>query len=348
MSTLRGPGHPEPDLCLPYSSVEGSGNTESNDWNPGLSVPGTRSSLLAQRVLRLRGPVTRRKREATPPDKKDANYWKKRHRNNEAAKRSREKRRLAGLRLEGQLLTLADENAQLRAQMLSLRHRSSLSAQKCKASCVEASALFPAPAPAFFQPGLWRVEGRRTASALAISQQQESAIHPFQMMSCFGSPQGTGGFDLHSSHSCSTQPGPLPLPGPGIRDPFAIMESRGSAEADMYAQQRVSCSGDDIATATNPFSHPAPSMRPILPTPDDLHHAPIFSYLPPSLLVPNLNHPIVGLCNNFLLPWGSSYPIPPAVDPGLPHTRETWTLTGHMVEWKTVQATFNAALPYKM
>lgn len=311
MSTLRSPDHPEPDLCLPYSSVEGSGNTESNDWTPRLSVPGTRSSLLAQRVLRLRGPVTRRKREATPPDKKDANYWKKRHRNNEAAKRSREKRRLAGLRLEGQLLTLADENAQLRAQVLSLRHRSSLTAQKSKASCLEAST------PAFFQPGLWRGDGRRTAPALAISQ-QERAIHPFQMISCFGSPPGIGGLDLHSSHSCGTQPGPLPLLGPHIRDPFAIMESRGSAEADMYAERRVSCSSHDIATATNAFCHPAASIRPIRPTPDALHHGPIFSYLPPSLLVPNLNHPTVGLCNSFLLPWGSSYPVPPAVDPGLP------------------------------
>lgn len=319
MSKLRSPDHPEPtDPCLPSSSVEGSGNMEPNKCNPGLRVPVTRSSLLARRILRLRGPVKRRKREMTPPDRKDANYWKKRHRNNEAAKRSREKRRLDGLRLEGQLLTLTGENAQLRAQVLSLRYHSSLSAQKSKVSCVEASTLCPAPTPALFQPSLWGDKGSSPASILAV-RQEERTIHPFQMVSCFGSPRGVGGFDLHSSYSCGTQPGLLSLCGPRVRPPFAVTESGRSAEADVDAQRQVS-SGDDTATTTNPSSYPASSMRAILPTPDALHHASIFSYPPPSWLVPNLNHPTV--CNNFMLPWGSSYLTPPAV-PGPPlYTQE--------------------------
>ncbi|XP_061414115.1 uncharacterized protein LOC133346507 [Lethenteron reissneri] len=46
----------------------------------------------------------RRKREFTPSEKKDASYWDKRRKNNEAAKRSREKRRLNDLVLETRVL----------------------------------------------------------------------------------------------------------------------------------------------------------------------------------------------------------------------------------------------------
>ncbi|XP_063056274.1 proline-rich protein 36 [Engraulis encrasicolus] len=87
-----------------------------------------RSSLLSQQrsLLRLHPfkshlmPSPRRKREMTPASKKDAAYWDKRRKNNEAAKRSREKRRLNDLMMEGQLLALSKENTQLRAEVFSL------------------------------------------------------------------------------------------------------------------------------------------------------------------------------------------------------------------------------------
>uniref|UniRef100_A0A3B3HG98 BZIP domain-containing protein n=1 Tax=Oryzias latipes TaxID=8090 RepID=A0A3B3HG98_ORYLA len=66
------------------------------------------------------GSARRRKREMIPADQKDATYWAKRNKNNEAAKRSREKRRFQDLLMGGQLLALTEENAQLRAQLLSL------------------------------------------------------------------------------------------------------------------------------------------------------------------------------------------------------------------------------------
>uniref|UniRef100_A0A3P9NU04 BZIP domain-containing protein n=1 Tax=Poecilia reticulata TaxID=8081 RepID=A0A3P9NU04_POERE len=101
--------------------------TPTSGPDPGL-VPVTRPSLLARRLVRLRAcrshlsPVRRRKREMIPADKKDATYWDKRRKNNEAAKRSREKRRINDLLMEGQLLALSEENAQLRAQVLNLQY----------------------------------------------------------------------------------------------------------------------------------------------------------------------------------------------------------------------------------
>lgn len=313
MSTSRSPDPPEPAApCLPSSSVESSGYMEPDPWNPGLPVPVTRRSLLAQRLLRLRacgshGPVTRRKREMIPPDKKDATYWGKRNKNNEAAKRSREKRRLNDMILEGQLLALSDENAWLRAEMLRLQYHSSRSAERSKAASVEASTLSPA-----HQPRVWWNSRSSPAPGLAV-RQQERAIHPFEAkVSSFSSTRGVGGFDHHSSHSCGLQQGLFPVSGPRVRSSIAVLEGERSTEADMDAQRQVSSSDD----TPDKSSHPASSIRAFLPTPDAPHHAPIFLYPPPSWLVPHLNHPAVG--NDFLLPWRSSYLAPPAVYPSLP------------------------------
>ncbi|XP_066504181.1 nuclear factor, interleukin 3 regulated, member 4 [Hoplias malabaricus] len=71
----------------------------------------------------LRGLGLRRKREFTPEEKKDACYWEKRRKNNEAAKRSREKRRANDYMLETRLVALSEENAALRAELLALKLR---------------------------------------------------------------------------------------------------------------------------------------------------------------------------------------------------------------------------------
>uniref|UniRef100_A0A8C0ZA51 BZIP domain-containing protein n=1 Tax=Cyanistes caeruleus TaxID=156563 RepID=A0A8C0ZA51_CYACU len=49
--------------------------------------------------------------------KKDTMYWEKRRKNNEAAKRSREKRRLNDVAMESQLAALSRENAVLRTEL---------------------------------------------------------------------------------------------------------------------------------------------------------------------------------------------------------------------------------------
>ncbi|XP_059214041.1 nuclear factor interleukin-3-regulated protein [Centropristis striata] len=63
----------------------------------------------------------RRKREFIPEEKKDTLYWERRRKNNEAAKRSREKRRINDIVLENKLMALGEENASLKAELLSLK-----------------------------------------------------------------------------------------------------------------------------------------------------------------------------------------------------------------------------------
>lgn len=63
----------------------------------------------------------RRKREFIPEEKKDALYWEKRRKNNEAAKRSREKRKINDHVLESHLEALKEENARLSAELRSIK-----------------------------------------------------------------------------------------------------------------------------------------------------------------------------------------------------------------------------------
>lgn len=86
-----------------------------------LDVPQSRSKILHR--AQGRGPAVRRQREFMPEEKKDTVYWEKRRKNNEAAKRSREKRRLNDAALEGRLAALLEENALLRAELRVLKHR---------------------------------------------------------------------------------------------------------------------------------------------------------------------------------------------------------------------------------
>uniref|UniRef100_A0A8C6TKG9 Nuclear factor, interleukin 3 regulated, member 6 n=1 Tax=Neogobius melanostomus TaxID=47308 RepID=A0A8C6TKG9_9GOBI len=92
----------------------------------------TSRSLLARSLLGRPAPIKRkespsstlrRKREFIPQDKKDDGYWDKRKKNNEAAKRSREKRRMNDMVLETRVLGLLEENARLRAELLALKFR---------------------------------------------------------------------------------------------------------------------------------------------------------------------------------------------------------------------------------
>ncbi|XP_078091004.1 nuclear factor, interleukin 3 regulated, member 6 [Mustelus asterias] len=90
----------------------------------------TANSLLARSLLGTRqakhkgaNSVSRRKREFIPDEKKDNSYWDKRKKNNEAAKRSREKRRVNDIVLEQRVINLLEENARLKAELLALKFR---------------------------------------------------------------------------------------------------------------------------------------------------------------------------------------------------------------------------------
>lgn len=71
--------------------------------------------------FKAKSTTCRRKREFIPDEKKDSLYWERRRKNNEAAKRSREKRRLNDMVLENKLMALGEENAALKAELLSLK-----------------------------------------------------------------------------------------------------------------------------------------------------------------------------------------------------------------------------------
>lgn len=65
----------------------------------------------------------RRKRECMPAEKKDDGYWDKRKKNNEAARRSREKRRINDKVVENKVLALLEDNARLKAELLALKFK---------------------------------------------------------------------------------------------------------------------------------------------------------------------------------------------------------------------------------
>lgn len=67
---------------------------------------------------------TRRKREFTPDEQKDTNYWLKRNRNNEAAKRSRQRKRMEEHLLETRAVELQRENDKLKAALSAVHHHS--------------------------------------------------------------------------------------------------------------------------------------------------------------------------------------------------------------------------------
>ncbi|KAL2101082.1 hypothetical protein ACEWY4_002843 [Coilia grayii] len=89
------------------------------------SVPSPQDSSSRQgRPAKSKPNMTcRRKREFISEEKKDASYWEKRRKNNEAAKRSREKRRLNDMVLENRVIALNEENVRLKTELLQLKLR---------------------------------------------------------------------------------------------------------------------------------------------------------------------------------------------------------------------------------
>ncbi|XP_064170228.1 nuclear factor, interleukin 3 regulated, member 2 [Anguilla rostrata] len=99
-------------------SSEGPPPTESDsNPNPNPSARPARQSKPKPNMS------CRRKREFISDEKKDASYWEKRRKNNEAAKRSREKRRLNDMVLENRVMALNDENVRLKTELLQLKLR---------------------------------------------------------------------------------------------------------------------------------------------------------------------------------------------------------------------------------
>ena len=89
---------------------------------PALGSPGGMINL-SKEVQAANNNVlcTRKQREFIPDSRKDETYWDRRRKNNEAAKRSREKRRISDLLLETRVLELTRENALLHAELYAIK-----------------------------------------------------------------------------------------------------------------------------------------------------------------------------------------------------------------------------------
>lgn len=70
---------------------------------------------------------SRKQREFIPENKKDDGYWEKRRKNNEAARRSREKRRVHDMALENRIMDLTRENCRVRNELNLVKKKFGLS-----------------------------------------------------------------------------------------------------------------------------------------------------------------------------------------------------------------------------
>lgn len=115
-------------LSLHIPSTSNKNAMEVDNFSPysgGPPSPVSESGGRGSRQAKGSKPTvtSRRKREFISDEKKDASYWEKRRKNNEAAKRSREKRRLNDMVLENRVIALNDENVRLKAELLQLKLR---------------------------------------------------------------------------------------------------------------------------------------------------------------------------------------------------------------------------------
>ncbi|XP_051568192.1 nuclear factor interleukin-3-regulated protein-like [Myxocyprinus asiaticus] len=113
---------------LNLSTQNNSASLESletfSNYSESLPSPQIASSPRQGRLIKPKpNAACRRKREFISDEKKDASYWEKRRKNNEAAKRSREKRRINDMVLENRVIALNEENVRLKTELLQLKLR---------------------------------------------------------------------------------------------------------------------------------------------------------------------------------------------------------------------------------
>ncbi|KPP61459.1 hypothetical protein Z043_120439 [Scleropages formosus] len=329
----RSTGSPLRGVPVPSSSLESS-EAEDDGMRAGAEPLHSLSgrSLLAQQLLGLRGcarrlsPSVRRKRQMTPEDKKDATYWDKRQKNNEAAKRSRERRRFNDFVLEGQLLALSEENAKLRAEMLQLQCHFGLATEQP----ADSPAPSHHPAPSRLKSSLWSLRARAGAfprdkegdgeffqdprvswTALIGGNNVSSNQSPFP-----GSIPGTGipahylG-PLHSLQRSHFLPQHQPenqgltLGGRLEKAPQQTCSSRAGPAEPEGADSHQGCSSKE--TSLVEFKSRTCSKLSFL---SPSHACPSLPSLPPSAQLAQSRFPPgpinPSICGSLLLPWGAS------------------------------------------
>ncbi|KAM9363605.1 nuclear factor, interleukin 3 regulated, member 5 [Symphorus nematophorus] len=113
-------------LHIPPTSNKNAMEVDSfSNYNGSIPSPLPEGGVRVSRQAKGTKPnvTCRRKREFISDEKKDACYWEKRRKNNEAAKRSREKRRLNDMVLENRVMALNEENVRLKTELLQLKLR---------------------------------------------------------------------------------------------------------------------------------------------------------------------------------------------------------------------------------
>lgn len=129
-------GQTMPQYCSDMEqSVGGPGSMRYEDsMSPGSESPGPGESYppgfdLTAHLQRKEFFAQRKQREFIPDNKKDESYWDRRRRNNEAAKRSREKRRFNDMILEQRVVELSKENHVLKAQLTAIKDKFGISGE---------------------------------------------------------------------------------------------------------------------------------------------------------------------------------------------------------------------------
>ncbi|XP_022241293.1 nuclear factor interleukin-3-regulated protein-like isoform X2 [Limulus polyphemus] len=227
----------------------------------------------------------RKQREFIPDSKKDAIYWDRRRRNNEAAKRSRQKRRINDLVLETQILELTKENAILRAELGAIKDKYEILPQQMinseqislpvSSSPPELCERHVKPMPTIV-PNICQTMGSTTTSYThspnisisslsllsfqPISHPSQMGQVPIVMTSSNDSGYSTSGSNSLSSiqsnsstelkvSSCPTLEDTLPIASPVVRSSPVDQESTGSSSC---------CSSTEDSPQTSASGHSSP------------------------------------------------------------------------------------------
>jgi len=121
-----------PSYCSDMEQSGGPGSMRYDDSGPESPGPGESYPPgfdLTSHLQRKEFFAQRKQREFIPDNKKDESYWDRRRRNNEAAKRSREKRRFNDMILEQRVVELSKENHVLKAQLTAIKDKFGISGE---------------------------------------------------------------------------------------------------------------------------------------------------------------------------------------------------------------------------
>ncbi|KAJ8261517.1 hypothetical protein COCON_G00172400, partial [Conger conger] len=238
-----------------------------------MALQGEDQDLLGRKLpsagmpYKVKGSSCRRKREFIPDEKKDNLYWERRRKNNEAAKRSREKRRLNDMVLENKLMALGEENATLKAELLSLKLKFGLVSSATYAQEVQKiSSCTAALYQDFLSPPAGQSSFPRELGSSCISEPPDSAGYGREGRER-GTPRGNP-YELYRSYLASPFPGVYSQPSPFLQITSSSSNSPRTSDGDEGPVSKSSDGEDEqqvpkgpVAPACDPPSVIVSAMR---------------------------------------------------------------------------------------